>query len=283
VRALFLAFVLVATPLAEVVPASEREAVVLLHGLGRGPRSMRRLERRLEDAGYTVANLRYDSTEKDFDALVEDLGRTLDDLEVDRAPRLHFVTFSLGGIVLRGYLARETPANLGRIVMIAPPNHGSEIVDAVGDERWFRAILGPTAAVLGTSPSSLPSSLPPPSAEFGVIAASRSWNPIGSWLIPGDDDGAVSIESTRLAGMTDHLVVKSNHTLVKNDREVAAAVVRFLERGRFSAAPGSRRPLPAPTVPSAPPAGAASGAAGESPGRAAFASSSASSSRSAPP
>jgi triacylglycerol lipase len=211
-----------------------REAVVLLHGLLRGPRSMRRLATKLEESGFEIVNVGYDSTEKTFDEILDEVRDALGAADVDDAPRLHFVTFSLGGIVLRGLLAADPPDNLGRIVMLAPPNHGSEIVDALGDTFLFRAVFGPTAVALGTSAASLPNTLPVPAAEFGVIAGTRSWNPIGSLLIPGDDDGTVSIESTKLAGMVDHTVVPRTHTFVINDRRVAAAVVRFLRSGRFA-------------------------------------------------
>ena len=213
---------------------SPRETVVLVHGLWRGPRSMRRLAARLEESGYDVVNVAYDSTEKTFDEILDEVRAALDSADVDEAPRLHFVTFSLGGIVLRGLLAGDVPDNLGRIVMLAPPNHGSEIVDALGDTFLFRVVFGPTAMALGTSAASLPNTLPVPAAEFGVIAGTRSWNPVGSMLIPGDDDGAVSIESTKLAGMVDHALVPRTHTFVMNDGRVAAAVVRFLRSGRFA-------------------------------------------------
>ena len=220
----------------DVVATTEapRETVVLLHGLLRGPRSMRRLAAKLEESGFDLVNVAYDSTEQTFDEILDEVRDALDAADVDEAPRLHFVTFSLGGIVLRGLLATDAPDNLGRIVMLAPPNHGSEIVDALGDARWFRAILGPTATELGTTAASLPNTLPVPAAEFGVIAGTRSWNPIGSLLIPGDDDGTVSVESTKLAGMVDHALVPRTHTFVMNDRRVAAAVVQFLRSGRFA-------------------------------------------------
>ena len=212
---------------------SPRETVVLLHGLLRGPRSMRRLAANLEEAGFDVVNVAYDSREQTFDEILDEVRSALDSADVDDAPRLHFVTFSLGGIVLRGLLADDAPDNLGRIVMLAPPNHVSEIVDALGDTFLFRAVFGQTAVALGTSAASLPNTLPVPTAEFGVIAGTRSWNPIGSLLIPGDDDGAVSIESTKLEGMVDHTVVPRTHTFVMNDQRVAEAVVWFLRSGRF--------------------------------------------------
>ncbi len=146
---------------------------------------------------------------------------------------LHFVGHSLGGILIRAYLAEDSPDRVGRVVMLAPPNHGSELVDALGDSALFRWALGPSGQVLGTDRNSLPNRLPPPVVEVGVIAGTSSVNPIGSLVIPEDDDGTVSVSSTRLEGMTDFLVVRSSHTFIMQSEEVAAQVVHFLRHGRF--------------------------------------------------
>lgn len=211
------------------------EVVVLLHGLGRTDRSMRPLEKYLSRSGFEVANLRYASTEKAPDALVDDLRESVAAC-CPEAPTLHFVGHSLGGILIRAYLAEDAPnlvGRVGRVVMLAPPNHGSELVDSLGDSSLFRWALGPSALELGTDRNSLPNRLPPPSFEVGVIAGTGSVNPIGSALIPRDDDGTVSVSSARLDGMTDFLVVPSSHSFIMHSEKVAAQVVQFLRHGRF--------------------------------------------------
>ena len=208
------------------------ETVVLLHGLGRTDRSMRSLELRLSAAGFQVENLRYPSTEQEPEALVEGLGAQLARC-CSRAPRLDFVTHSLGGILLRAYLASHRPSNLGRVVMLSPPNHGSEIVDVIGDSELFEWALGPTARQLGTDDSSLPNRLPPPDYEVGIITGDVSINPAGAALIPGANDGSVSVASARLAGMTDFLVVPHSHTFIMRADDVALQVIEFLRHGRF--------------------------------------------------
>ncbi len=212
--------------------AGQPEAVVLLHGLGRTDRSMRPMEKRLTEAGYQVHNLRYASTDKPPEALVEDLGREVEAC-CAKAAVVHFVGHSLGGLLVRAYLAKEPPPNVGRVVMLAPPNRGSEIVDALGESALFRSLLGPSARELGTDPESFPNRLPPPAVEIGVIAGTGSVNPIGSAVLPDEDDGMVSVASTRLEGMKDFLEVPSSHAFIMRSEEVCAQVAHFLRTGRF--------------------------------------------------
>ena len=209
-----------------------REVVVLLHGLGRSDRSMRPLESRLDAAGFRVFNLRYASTSLPPDALIADLQRQIAAC-CAAAPRLHFVTHSLGGILLRALVATHEVPHLARVVMLAPPNHGSEIVDRFGDSSLFESALGRTASELGTDPESLPNRLPPPAFELGVIAGTASVNPLGSAILPGEDDGAVSVERTRIAGMSDFLELPVSHTFIMRSDLVAQQTILFLRTGRF--------------------------------------------------
>ena len=209
-----------------------REAVVLLHGLGRSDRSMRPLETYVGKAGYRVYNFPYDSTEKAPEFLVDELAGRVNEC-CAKAPALHFVGHSLGGILVRAYLAENKPSNARRVVMLAPPNRGSELVDRFGDSSIFRWAMGPSALQLGTGADSLPNRLPAPNVEIGVIAATGSVNPIGSVLIPNEDDGMVSLESTKLEGMADFLVVSSSHAFIMRSDEVGQQVVHFLRNGHF--------------------------------------------------
>ena len=193
---------------------------------------MQPLAGRIAEAGYEVHNLRYASTEKSPESLIADLRGQVEACCAD-APVLHFVGHSLGGILVRGYLAQESVPNLGRVVMLAPPNQGSEIVDVLGDSPLFEWALGPTAQQLGTDPESLPNRLPPPSYELGVIAGAGTLNPAGSLVLPADDDGTVSVARTRLDGMADFLVVSSSHSFIMYSDEVGEQVMHFLRHGRF--------------------------------------------------
>jgi triacylglycerol lipase len=215
------------------VVESPPEDVVLLHGLGRSGRVMRPLARELALSGYRVHNLDYPSTSASPDELVEYLHGQISDC-CAWSGRVHFVTHSLGGVLVRAYLAAHPLPQLGRVVMLAPPNHGSEYVDVAGDWRLFRAVLGPTAAQLGTASTSLPNRLPAASFEVGVIAGTGSINPLGNALIGGTNDGTVSLVSTRLSGMRDFITLPVSHTFIMRNAEATRQTLEFLRAGRFA-------------------------------------------------
>ncbi len=194
---------------------------------------MRPLAADLVEAGFSVCNLDYPSRSAPPEELVAEIAGGIEACGAGGAPRMHFVGHSLGGILARAYLADRHLANLGRVVMLAPPNRGNEYVDRLVGSDVLRWLLGPTWAELGTGETSLPRRLPPPSYELGVIAGTWSMNPFAGLVLDGEHDGLVSVESTKLAGMTDFLTVERSHTFIMRADEVAAAVIHFLRHGRF--------------------------------------------------
>ena len=222
------------------------EDVVLLHGLGRTDRAMRPLEQALVTAGYRVHNLTYPSLAEDPAELVA-IVRGQIDACCAGAEKLHFVTHSLGGLLARAALAEAPRANLGRVVMLAPPNHGSPYADLAREAKLIETEIAPAIGALGTDPESFAQTLPPPSYEVGVIAGTRTLNPLDPLLGAGASDGAVSVASTQLAGMTDFITVDATHSSIRRDPEVHAQVILFLRAGDSSTQPGrcarvSRRP-----------------------------------------
>jgi len=206
--------------------------IVLLHGLGRSARNMLILKWRLQGRGYRVCNIDYDTRVASIEAVADAVHASLESCETESAP-LHFVTHSLGGLVLRALLARRAVPGAGRAVMLAPPNAGSEIADRFRGHFWTRSILGPLVDQLGTRAEDLPSRLPVPSIPFGVIAGDQWINPAGHLWLPAPHDGTVSVASTRLVGMTDHIVLPYTHTFIMNPAHVADQIGAFLQRGRF--------------------------------------------------
>jgi len=219
--------------------ASAPEEVILLHGLCRTSRSMAKMERALAAAGYQVRNVDYPSRTASIQRLADDaIGKAVGDCERDGAVKIDFVTHSLGGILVRSYLARHSVPSLGRVVMLAPPNQGSEVVDKLGGLFLFKWINGPAGSELGTGANSTPNRLGPATFPVGVIAGDRSINWINSLLIPGRDDGKVSVERTRLAGMSDHLVIHTAHPFIMRNREAIRQTIQFLRTGGFDRAAG---------------------------------------------
>lgn len=212
----------------------EVECVVLLHGLGRTEKSMSKLAGRLESLGYIVWNKGYPSTEKGIASLVTDHVRpAVEWADKLGAHKIHVVTHSLGGILIRAYLQDHTLPAGSRIVMLSPPNHGSEIADKLKSFFLYRWVMGPAGQELGTSPDSVPMRLKPVAADIGVIAGTQSMEPWFSTLIPGEDDGKVSVESTKIEEMNDFLVVESTHPFIMDNPEVIDQVIFYLEHGRF--------------------------------------------------
>jgi alpha-beta hydrolase superfamily lysophospholipase len=212
---------------AEPMPVAVQETVVLLHGLGRTPASMKKLHQRLERGGYRVEDWAYKSTR----GHIEDHGQRLHDflVSVDNEPnvsRIHIVGHSLGGIVARYALTMEVPEKIGRVVMLAPPNRGSAAA-----RKWaplLGKIIRPLEQLSDDPTSSVNQLEIPADVEFGVIAAAA--------------DGKVRPEDTHLPGEADHLIVPGFHTFIMNRDDVCDAVLMFLARGRFREAVSERRP-----------------------------------------
>ena len=211
---------------------AEPEQVVLLHGLARSAGSMHSMADYLQKNGYSVCNINYPSRHHAIEILTADFVLpSIRDCFSDG--EILFVTHSLGGIIVRQIAAKHSEIQIGRVVMLTPPNQGSEVVDKLGNFGLFNWLNGPAGQQLGTGDNALPNQLGPADFELGVIAGNRSINLILSGLIPGRDDGKVSVKRAGLEGMRDFLVVEQTHPFIMGNDAVHKQALFFLQKGHF--------------------------------------------------
>ncbi|GLS27900.1 hypothetical protein GCM10007877_36190 [Marinibactrum halimedae] len=207
---------------------------------------MAKLEKVLAAEQLHPVNYKYPSRS----APIEVLATETIPAAVSKCPKydqVHFVTHSMGGILVRQYLHDHTLEKLGRVVMLGPPNQGSEVVDSYQHVPGFTLFGGPAGFQLGTGEASVPGHLGPVNFELGVIAGSRSINLILSLFLPGKDDGKVTIESTKVEGMTDHITLPVTHPFMMKNKKVIQQVLQFLEHGAFQSPETTEAQPPAKT------------------------------------
>lgn len=205
--------------------------VVLLHGLWRGFHAMEPMARSLTAAGFTTLNIPYPSTRLKIPRLAERIAQ-----EINRCAKgktVHFVTHSLGGILIRAILAQDHPWQTGRIVMLSPPHGGSEIVDWANRHPIIRTLLGPAGRQLGSD--GFPTNLPPlPSnTEAAVIMGKRCTIPLFKSMLDKDNDGIVSVGRGKLAGLKGFSVIDADHTFIQMHPDAIRMSTEFLQTGNW--------------------------------------------------
>ncbi|MDP5189899.1 esterase/lipase family protein [Rheinheimera baltica] len=211
-----------------------KDCVVLLHGLARSASALETMQQALDAAGYHSVNVDYPSREHAIEVLAPmAIAPALAQCRAKQSRVIHFVTHSMGGILLRQYTQDNVIADLGRVVMMGPPNQGSQVVDNLKDVPGFEAFNGPAGMQLGTGAQYIPKQLGPVSFELGVIAGTSSINLILSTFLPNPDDGKVSVENTKVQGMCALVTVDVSHPFLMKRQKVIDQVLHFLSSGSF--------------------------------------------------
>ena len=229
----------VATPMMTAISAPiasqvDKECVILLHGLARSATAMETMQQALDNAGYYTVNVDYPSRNYSVEMLsAMAVPTALAQGEANNSERIHFVTHSMGGILLRDYLKEHRIAALGRVVMLGPPNQGSQVVDNLKDIPGFEAFNGPAGMQLGTRKADIPRQLPEVDFELGVIAGTRSINLMLSTMLPNPDDGKVSVANTFVNGMCAHVSITVSHPYLMKRQAGIKQTFYFLQNGRF--------------------------------------------------
>ncbi|GAA0211549.1 alpha/beta fold hydrolase [Kangiella japonica] len=211
----------------------EKEAVILIHGMGRSSRSMKSLERYLKTKGYLTYNQSYPSTVSQVErSSIHYINSALANIP-HSISKIHFVTHSLGGILVRYYLSKHSIRKLGRIVMLAPPNQGSDVAEKYRAHFWYKWTTGVPGQQLHKTDNELLEKLKPISTEVGIIAGTSSSDPWFNHVFKSEHDGKVSVENTKLPEMKDMITVNHGHTFIMNKRKVKQYILNFLTSGNF--------------------------------------------------
>ncbi|MBR1233371.1 triacylglycerol lipase [Bradyrhizobium sp. AUGA SZCCT0182] len=211
-----------------------QDGVVLLHGISRTALSFRKMQTALEAADFATLNIDYPSRHHALEALAEHIHPAVTRLADGITGQLHFVSHSMGGLLVRVYLSRYRPERLGRVVMLGTPNGGSEIADRLRNNSLYRAWFGPAGVQLVTRRDAATGALfPPVDYPVGIIAGNKSIDPTSSLFLPKPHDGRVSVENTKLDGMADHVVIGTSHPWLPGNRVAIAQTIAFLREGKF--------------------------------------------------
>lgn len=223
------------------LPEMKGRAVILIHGIVRSSKSFRKLHNRLKHEGCQVFAFDYPSTQIEIPDSAGYLQQVIESM--DGIEQIDLVVHSMGGLVVRSYLASHHDKRIRRMVMIGVPNLGARMADRVKSNLLYRAVFGPAGQQLVSNPEGLIANLPTPDFEFGIIAGARGTTNGFNVLVPGDDDGTISVDSTRLPGAADFITVRCLHSFMMSSDEVVGCTMRFLKEGRFREK-GNPRPIP---------------------------------------
>ncbi len=233
------------------LPPMSGKGVILIHGIIRSSKSFADMGAALRAKGFQVFGFDYPSTRLSIPESARYLERAIESLQ--GIEEIHFVVHSMGGLVVRSYLAQSDPPDprLTRMVMLGVPNLGAGMADRLRSLGLYKFLLGPAGQQLATDAEGLIASLPIPGFEFGIVAGARGDEQGFNPLIPGDDDGTVELARTRLPGAADFVTVRALHSFLMGHSEVIGFTVRFLERGHFRPE-GNAEPIPPPVSPDGP-------------------------------
>lgn len=215
--------------------SKDNQMVVLLHGILRSKLDMFPLKKYLEDKEYKTLNILYPSREQSLEDLSDFVHKKIIDCpHYNEKTTLNFVTHSMGGLITRYYIARRNPENIGKVVMLGPPNTGSEFADWLSDTQIlapiFKSFFGPASGQLRTDHEHIDEDITYP---LGIIAGNASINPLAPWVLDGEHDGIVPVERTKIDGMTDHIVISATHSFMMFNPSVMEQVYEFLKHNKF--------------------------------------------------
>lgn len=211
-----------------------KQCVVLVHGLWRSGWAMRSIAKDLEEYAYHTVSISYPSTSMTIPEIADTyMPPAIEECKKNGAEQIHIVSHSMGGIVVRQYLQTHNLPEGSKVVMLSPPNQGSELSDKFGEESWYQFFVGPAGSSLSNNEGGIIPTLKKVNASVGVIAGYRDWSVWPSSWLPEPNDGTVSVESMKLAEMDDFVLVNSGHAMMRFHADTHEQIRYFLTQGSF--------------------------------------------------
>ena len=212
-----------------------RPCAILIHGITKDSTSMEGIASALHNAGFHTVNLDYPSKKHLIETLAEmTIPRGIAACEEAGAKPVHFVAHSMGGLLVRYYYEKRDVSDIANVVMLGTPNQGSRLGNFLSCIPWIKDVNGPAGKQMGIDERSLPSRLGPVKFPLGVVAGTRSFNPLFSAIISGDDDGIVGLPSTYVKGVCSRVHYPLTHDQLSRDTRVIEQVVSYLTSGNFT-------------------------------------------------
>lgn len=221
--------------------AQNKETVILMHGIGHSLWNMIMVEKALKANGYKVMNLSYPSRKNDIKTLAGWLNRKITTTCLwETEEKIHFIGHSMGGLVIGTYLEQYKQAcpaeKMGRVIMLGTPHGGSEVADFLHKNPLYQWVFGPAGQELTTHVRQ--DNKIQPWYDLGIIAGTQNWMyPLGLFCIKETNDGCVSVKSTKLEGMKDHLIISALHGLMGWQPKIHKQILHFLKHGIFNHEP----------------------------------------------
>lgn len=206
------------------------ENVILVHGILRGSSSMNKIRRGLSHQGFIVTDFGYSAKDGSIDEISARLHKEA--CKIGKG-KIHFVTHSLGGIIVRYYISKYKPNNIGRVVMIAPPNSCSVFAAKLSNLPLYESILGRPGREIAHGEDCIVKDLPEPDFEFGIIAGGTGFKMGFNPFLKGDNDGTVLLNETKMSGMSDFMQIRGQHSLLLFSKEVVFGSINFIKNGKF--------------------------------------------------
>ena len=142
--------------------------------------------------------------------------------------KINFVAHSMGTGILRYYLKENPLENLGKVVFISPPSHGSHLADVPFVDK-LPSMLGKVVPQFSTKKDSFVNQLGEPDYNYMILIGNKTNNLLYSMIIRGKDDGMVPLKTAKMKSDNFKIIENTTHTSILKDRRTMKEISEFLK------------------------------------------------------